>query len=101
MEKIIVVISLAIVVILFLKGFKFLKEVNKELHKIKSESTVTGILCSKEKTPLGSDSIGNLLTDSVSRIEIIGSEGRELVIRGSYKFQIQDDGRTLKIFKII
>lgn len=38
-------------------------------------------------------------TSLLSRIEIIGSKGREIVTYGSYQFDIQDEGRTLKIFR--
>lgn len=35
----------------------------------------------------------------MSRVEIIGPQGREIVTRGSYTFDIQDECRTLKIFR--
>lgn len=39
------------------------------------------------------------MKNQVSRVEIIGPRGREIVTRGSYTFNIQDEGRTLKIFR--
>lgn len=43
--------------------------------------------------------IENTLNQKISRVEIIGPQGREIVTRGSYTFDIQDEGRTLKIFR--
>lgn len=35
----------------------------------------------------------------ISRVEVITKEGRVLVEYGSFEFQLQDEGKTLKIFK--
>lgn len=39
------------------------------------------------------------LKNSVSRVELITSEGRMFVSRGEFELSIQDECRTLKIFK--
>lgn len=35
----------------------------------------------------------------ITRFEYIDENGRNIVERGNFSFQIQDDGRTLKVFK--
>lgn len=35
----------------------------------------------------------------VNRVEVITEKGREIVTRGNFEFQLQDEGQTLKIFK--
>jgi len=34
----------------------------------------------------------------ITRVEIIGKNGRECVKYGAFSFSVQDDGKTLKIF---
>ena len=35
----------------------------------------------------------------ITRFEFITDKGREVVSYGEFEFQLQDDGRTLKVFK--
>lgn len=40
----------------------------------------------------------NVDQKKVSRVEIIGQNGRECVKYGEFTFSLQDDGKTLKVF---
>lgn len=35
----------------------------------------------------------------ITRFEFITKNGREIVTYGSFTFQLQDDGKTLKVFR--
>lgn len=38
--------------------------------------------------------------NKITRFEYITNEGRQIVEYGEFEFQLQDDNRTLKVFKL-
>ena len=40
------------------------------------------------------------LFNEITRFEYISENGREIVEYGKFEFQLQDDGQTLKVFKL-
>lgn len=39
-------------------------------------------------------------SNKITRFEYITNEGRQIVEYGEFEFQLQDDNRTLKVFKL-
>ena len=52
-----------------------------------------------QKEKLENNSVLKLFKE-ITRFEYISKNGREIVEHGKFEFQLQDDGQTLKVFKL-